>query len=251
MQDNFRDGKKVGANIIKRENLSPFVIGVVISSGIVFCLLAFLWPSTDEKVVQSQIPAEEIAVVMSEEEPIAVAEVEAEQKLQSELNSEPIIEQDPVITRLENKLLSLQEQLSKEQELRRALEIKLQELRKGSISTPTVTQTKAKMPKVQANHYTSAEKYILDMPSKNYTLQLFGSADEQVIKDFIAANKLSSTAHYFKSSYQGKPWYILITGNYSSRNSANAALDALPSKLKKVHPWPREYASIQSMLRKN
>lgn len=223
----------------KSSSLSPFTVGLIVCFGFFFCLLAFLWPSVDNKMSTPNTIAP-----IAAEEPIINTATTADNAVVSA--------NDEIIARLEAKLLALQEQLIQEQEAKRNLEQQLLLVNKKSEPEPeSAPESQPKISKkTSVSVYSKAEKNILESPSKNYTLQLIGSSDEKKIKDFIAVNKLSSKANYFKSIYQGKPWYIVIYGNYPTRSAANTALQSLPNSLKKLQPWPREYRSIQRTIKK-
>jgi DamX protein len=268
-------GTEPGKVTSKRSRIAPFTVGLTVSFGVLFCLLAFLWPAADENLVKQQValvdinsekqdlsndsivgapipvpdlvPVSETAVARSAE-PKTEHELEQEAKLAmlSAVESAADLEAQPEdeiqkIQRLENKILALQQQLEQEQQARRAIESKIQEV--------AYKPRQDQMPKKIASN-TNEERHILEIPSKNYTLQLLGASNEQKVREFIRDNNLSNKARYFRSSYQGKPWFIVIYGNYTNRASANAALASLPVNLKKLQPWPREYVTIQRAIKK-
>ena len=227
------EGGDINKLKIVRGALSPFIVGLVVAFGILFCILAFLWPTKDD-------------ITTIESQPLTVQNELALPETDAALE-EPVNNEDKqTIVKLEEKLLSLEQQLLDEQEARRNVELKLQTaLQKPRIEPVKVQKQKNKM------STTGQEKNILNIPATNYTVQLLGAANEAKIKEFIKTNNLTDKARYFKTSYKDKPWYILIYGNYSTKAAANEALNALPPNLKKLQPWPREYKTIHSIIKKN
>jgi len=238
LQDLARDlfsGKNVARPKTANGSLSPFMVGSVVSVGLLFCVVAFMWPEADEmQTAQSkpQAPLKMAAVPTPDIqiEPQVIPEVVTQAASQAAL----VDEYEQKISTLEQKVLELQQQLSQVPEARHA----------------NTKPPKAQQPKTQLTNYTKDEKYILGVHSKNYTLQLVGAGNEEKIREFIRANDLTTKARYFKSLYQGKPWFIVIYGNYTSRAAAVSAAEKLPLSVRKLQPWPREYSYVQSTIRK-
>lgn len=173
--------------------------------------------------------------------------LQSQELQQTQVISEPIITNDSEadkIARLETKLIAMQQALEKEQEARRMVELKMQTITHNQSSPKAAKKTST------SAAYNQTEKKILNMPSKNYALQILGSSNEQRIKEFIKENNMTAKAQYFKGTYQGKAWYILLYGNYTTREAATKAIDTLPANIKKLQPWPREYAQVQRAIKK-
>ncbi len=230
--------------------LSPFAVGVTVSFGLLFCILAIVWPSADETTLVKQSTTT-ITKLIQEPEPVVSASVEGEP---ANNILEPIVEQvaiipatsptisaDEKMARLERKLEVLQQQLTGEQEARRAAETKLNNHTQIQQKPSAVITTKAL-------HNTSHETHLLAMPRQNYTLQLLGSNMESKAKAFINNNKLNNKAYYYKGIHKGKPWFIVVYGNYASKVDAQMALSKLPVSLRKLRPWPRQYSNIQKSI---
>ena len=101
-----------------------------------------------------------------------------------------------------------------------------------------------------ANELSSFERNLLSYPSANYTVQIVGAASEANIQAFVTAAQLSVTAGYFGTLLNGKPWYVVVAGNFPDRESAAALLSALPDSAKASGPWVRSLAGIQSDIQK-
>lgn len=73
-----------------------------------------------------------------------------------------------------------------------------------------------------------------------YTIQLFGSYDYSVAKQFIEQNNLSNNASVQHRSNKGKDWYVVVYGNYATSQDAMNALRFLSPNLQKLKPWVRK-----------
>jgi|GEM_PF-6393150 len=93
------------------------------------------------------------------------------------------------------------------------------------------------------------EERIMQKPADNFTLQLLGASKEAGIQEFIEQNKLDN-AYYYRTSHNGKDWFILVHGEYSSRDEAQSAIRELPLDLQELKPWARNYASVQKIIDK-
>ena len=79
-----------------------------------------------------------------------------------------------------------------------------------------------------------------------WTLQLLGAGRESSVADYIRQHRLENQAHYVISRRQGKAWYSLVYGLYSSRAEARAQAARLPRALRGSEPWIRRLGDIQT-----
>ncbi len=212
--------------------LSPVMIGVTVSFGVLFCVLALLWPAAD----YTAVVASANTTVPTVTAPAATKPAEPHPDAAPELAQ--TAPDDERITRLENKLLELQTQLASEHEARHAAELKYQAV----LNKPSTHGSKKVLSLSQQ------EKQILAIPKSNYTLQIVGLRDEQKIKAFIKKHNLAGKAHYFRGLYKNRPWYVLTYGNYKDKAAAQAAIKQLPLAIQKLRPWPRAYVHVQEAL---
>jgi len=97
---------------------------------------------------------------------------------------------------------------------------------------------------LNTNLQTPSEKKLLSANKNDYTIQMMGSRNPEVIKAFIKANKLSN-GMYFHTTYLNKKWYVLVLGIYQSYRQAQLAVDTLPPNLSALTPWVRPIRSVQ------
>lgn len=269
-------------------SLSPFTVGLTVSFGVLFCILAILWPAADKNIITrtetSLVESMQIAQTGNNPEPAATTASESSQSkiaevAQIETTVVPevatTLEQDTVITtavtasvspdpvvqmqlantiesndekiaNLEKKVSELQRQLASEQKALRITEQKLQQLlaKNHTVNIKDVSVRKS----TKTLGFTKQEKEILALPSRNYTLQLLCMTDEVKVKNFIKDNNLQYKANYYKSNMKGKDWYVLIYGNYATKNDALLAMAKLPNALRKLNPKARDYRNIQQAI---
>ncbi|MBX9334200.1 SPOR domain-containing protein, partial [Serratia marcescens] len=48
----------------------------------------------------------------------------------------------------------------------------------------------------------------------------------------------------------GKPWYVLVSGNYASSAEAKRAIASLPADVQAKKPWVRPVHQVQQDLKK-
>lgn len=109
--------------------------------------------------------------------------------------------------------------------------------------TPATTKTVTPLP---------AKPVVQDWYSrqnpKHFTLQVMGSHERRSILRVMRAHKLSAdNAAVLQTQLNGKDWFILVYGNFTSRDSARAAVSSLPKGLQLTKPWPRQISDIKQV----
>lgn len=107
---------------------------------------------------------------------------------------------------------------------------------------------KAVTPNTNAG-FSDQEKAILGWNESEFTLQLVGLSSEKAVREFIATQPNKKDLMMFKSIRQGKDWFVVVTGRFSSSAKARKAIESLPESQKKATPWPRELRVIQKEIR--
>ena len=117
--------------------------------------------------------------------------------------------------------------------------------------TGSVVRTPEPVAEVSNNsELSSFERNLLSYPSTSYTVQIVGASSESNIQAFVATAQLSTAAGYFETRLNGKPWYVVIAGNFSNKEAAAVFLSALPDSAKASGPWVRSLRAIQSDIQK-
>jgi len=86
-------------------------------------------------------------------------------------------------------------------------------------------------------------------PTTEYALQLLGTRSRQAALEFVSRQVGVADLGLFETEHEGKPWFVVTQGAYSTRTQAMQGIAALPAALQKQNPWPRSMASIQQSLR--
>lgn len=93
------------------------------------------------------------------------------------------------------------------------------------------------------------ETWLLGQSAGNFTVQLFGSHDRQAADRFKEGSKVKERLAVYRTSRDGKDWFVVVAGSYGSREAAQRAIQNLPPELKRSNPWPRSLASVQDSIR--
>ncbi|HEX7764055.1 MAG TPA: AAA family ATPase [Cellvibrio sp.] len=110
---------------------------------------------------------------------------------------------------------------------------------------PAVTTEK----KPLATTASPQERNILAWSAAEYTVQLLGVSNRKAALDYMAAHPNKSELLMFKSKRQGKDWFVVITGRFSSSAEARQAISRLPAGQRDAGPWPRDVKTIQAEIK--
>lgn len=101
-----------------------------------------------------------------------------------------------------------------------------------------------------AGHKTTAvEQQLLKIKPSYYTIQLIGLRTQAEAEKFIKQHHIQAEAVYFHTYYQGKDWYVVISGDYSSQTQAQTATHKLSPDLVALKPWIRSFSSVQQAIK--
>ena len=90
--------------------------------------------------------------------------------------------------------------------------------------------------------------WLWDQDPGHYTLQLIAGPNEVAVREFIQRQQLAGKALYYRTQRNGKPWYVVIIGNYANRDAALDERKQLPPALQDNAPWPRSFSDIHADL---
>lgn len=90
--------------------------------------------------------------------------------------------------------------------------------------------------------------WLRSLPKDHYVLQLLGAQEEATVKRFLSQYPSLRKVVYYKTWRQGKPWYVVVQGDYPSDTAARAAIAQLPASLQKQSPWIRKVEIIHGQL---
>jgi len=82
----------------------------------------------------------------------------------------------------------------------------------------------------------------------HYTIQLMGERRIAPLRTFVARHRPDGPVSIVLVTRHGKPWYLLLAGDYASEEEAGRAVKALSKELSGKGPWPRRFASLQDQM---
>ncbi len=92
------------------------------------------------------------------------------------------------------------------------------------------------------------DAWIRSQAPERYVLQLFGVHEPERVAGFLGEQPDLTEFAVFRSTYKGRPWFVVTWGLFSDRDAARAAIDQLPASLRGFKPWARSIASIRDSL---
>ena len=97
----------------------------------------------------------------------------------------------------------------------------------------------------------TADESTLLAARDGYIVQLLGSYSADGAAGFRKewSQKVTGTLYQYRTSHNGKDWFVVVSGIYGSRAEATAAVNALPAKLRAQSPWIRPVADAQKAIR--
>src|SRR5471032_316300 len=90
---------------------------------------------------------------------------------------------------------------------------------------------------------------IKSAPGSHFTLQLSGASQSNSLNAFAKQQGLKNYLVY-QTTRDGKPWYVLVSGNYASSAEAKSAISSLPAEVQAKKPWVKPVHSVQQDLKK-
>ncbi|OZG71440.1 hypothetical protein BTA51_21125 [Hahella sp. CCB-MM4] len=89
----------------------------------------------------------------------------------------------------------------------------------------------------------SAE-WVNSQPRGSWTIQVLGSFSEEAATTYLKKVKNSDGYFYVKSDYQGKDWYVVLHGVYSTKEKAREGLAQLPAEVQEAGAWIRSLTGL-------
>lgn len=92
----------------------------------------------------------------------------------------------------------------------------------------------------------SASAWLARFEPDHYTVQVLSHTEEASVQRYVEDNFEDGEAGYFAFELEGRTWYTVVYGAYSSHAEASAAGARLAERLGGVQPWVRRLAVIQA-----
>lgn len=110
-----------------------------------------------------------------------------------------------------------------------------------SEAKPTMDEAK---PTPQPGNY----EWILAQSPEHVTIQLLATHDRPAAQTFIRRNGISAEAVVFQFLRNGKTWFSVIYGAFPGSDEAKAAIETMPSALRRQPSWIRSFGGIHNII---
>lgn len=92
------------------------------------------------------------------------------------------------------------------------------------------------------------ERELLSFSPDHFTLQIMGSRSEEAARRFIDRELSAFNRGYFEARHEGNPWFVVVSGHFTSRAAATRALSDLPANVRDMKPWIRSIGDVQAAI---
>ncbi|MDN0123705.1 SPOR domain-containing protein [Yersinia aleksiciae] len=119
----------------------------------------------------------------------------------------------------------------------------------ASHKKPTAVVSPAASAVVKAGSAGGSSSALKNAPGSHFTLQLSSASRSDTLNAYAKQQKLADY-HVYETKRDGKPWYILVSGNYASSADAKRAITTLPADVQAKKPWVKPVQQVQQDLKK-
>lgn len=109
---------------------------------------------------------------------------------------------------------------------------------------PTATKPAVRESKPQSTATHSAASASKSLPAGNYTLQLSGASQAESLNAWAKKQNLNGY-HVYKTTRNGQPWYVLVSGSYATPAEAKRAVSSLPAEVRAQNPWVKPLSQVK------
>lgn len=115
-------------------------------------------------------------------------------------------------------------------------------------TTPKATESPAKAPVAKGSSTPGSASALTSIPANRVTLQVSSASRSDTLVAFAKKNGMTDYWVY-QTQRNGKPWFILITGNYASASEARSALSTMSKDVQANKPWVRSMQQVHQDLK--
>lgn len=91
--------------------------------------------------------------------------------------------------------------------------------------------------------------WLLQQPEENWSLQILGAYKPETLLSFIHQHRLGKKVSFFRSRLGNKDWYVILYGQYKSKEQAKGAIPYLPGYIRQNNPWAKDMKSVQNSIK--
>lgn len=88
---------------------------------------------------------------------------------------------------------------------------------------------------------TTNNNVVTNTTTNYYTLQLIASPHQNIVSKLQAQLNIANESQILEKNNQGKTWYFLLEGKYSTMSEAKSALTAFQTRFPGQKPWIRAW----------
>lgn len=118
----------------------------------------------------------------------------------------------------------------------------------SSKSSNASSSTNASTSAAAKGSYSGRTSSLKQIPASHYTLQLSGASRSDTLQAFARQHNLQQYWVY-ETQHNGKPWYVLVSGNYSSISAAKQAITTLPPDVQAKSPWVKPVSKVHQEIK--
>ena len=130
---------------------------------------------------------------------------------------------------------------------------RLTKLKKQVTKTVTVAKKAETNAKKQDSNKVATSSHgkdwLLGLSSSSYTLQVVATREPSQLEKLIQKEHISHDYAYFSKPVKDSIYYVLVVGNFQTRQEAIDSVSKLPENLRKNNPWPIKLDSVQQHLK--
>lgn len=115
-------------------------------------------------------------------------------------------------------------------------------------TAPKATESATKAPVAKGSSTPGSASALASIPANRVTLQVSSASRSDTLVAFAKKNGMTDYWVY-QTQRNGKPWFILITGNYASASEARAALSTMSKDVQANKPWVRSMQQVHQDLK--
>ncbi|MEI2267363.1 SPOR domain-containing protein [Erwinia sp. CGal63] len=111
-------------------------------------------------------------------------------------------------------------------------------------SKPTIAHKPAATKPAAKESHSAPAKAAPAATGGNYTLQLSSASRPDTLNAWAKKQNLSGY-HVYKTTRNGQPWYVLVSGAYATPAEAKRAVASLPAEVRAKSPWVKPVSQVK------
>lgn len=114
---------------------------------------------------------------------------------------------------------------------------------KSAVNKPATKETRSHTSATASKNAAPAAKSG-STPGGNYTLQLSSASRSDTLNAWAKKQNLSNY-HVYKTTRNGQPWYVLVSGSYATPAEAKRGVASLPAEVRAQKPWVKPVSQVK------